>query len=466
MKETETAAPSRPPKAAARRPGVAEVLRAMPEDTAELVRALLAEADARRLRVHLVGGPVRDLLLGRGLRDVDLCVEPRDDADAVTLARSLAKAGLKATVHERFRTVDLRGEKASLDLATVRRESYAHDGALPTVEPGSLEDDLLRRDFSVNALALPLSAAARAHYAGLVDPGMGLLDLERRRLRVLHRRSFHDDPTRALRAARLAPRLGFSVTRDTRAALNGALRDGAFGRVTGERLRREFAKLFEDAALGLDPARAFRLLHDWHVLGALEPGLVLDRSASAPLRRLGRLVAEPAWSGPRWRPWVSGLALWLAPLPTALRRRTLRRLAVRGEQASRVTAFPQARDAALRALSRARGRGAVDAVLAALHEEMLHALHASLPPADRRRVARWAAEDRARKAPVSGGDLVAIGLAGPAVGRALARVRAAWLDGVLSTREDALALALEVSRRRGSAERSRKRKAKASKARS
>ncbi len=454
MKAPGAAGPQRgaPRAGAARRPGVAEVLRALSEDTGELARAVLAAADERKLRVHLVGGPVRDLLLGRGLRDLDLSVERRDGEDAVTLARSLQKAGLEATVHERFRTVALRSEKAVLDLATVRRETYAHDGALPSVEPGTLEEDLLRRDFSVNALALPLSAAARARYAGLVDPGAGLQDLERRRLRVLHGRSFHDDPTRALRAARLAPRLGFSLSRDTRTALNGALRDGAFGRVTGERWRREFAKLFEDATLGLDPSRALRLLHDWHVLGALEPGLALERAAGAPLRRLGRFVAEPPWSGPRWRPWVSGLALWLAPLPAALRRRALGRLAVRGEQASRIAGFPQVRDAALRALSRARGRGAVDAVLSPLHEELLHALHAALLPADRRRLARWAAEDRTRKAPVSGADLVAIGLSGPAVGRALARVRAAWLDGALASRDEALALALEVSRRRGAAD--------------
>jgi tRNA nucleotidyltransferase/poly(A) polymerase len=432
-----------------RRPGVAEVLRALSEDSAALLRLVLAEADARGVRVHLVGGPVRDLLLGRSLRDVDLAVEPQEGVDAAALARAVAEPDVRVTTHERFGTVSLRGEKDGIDLATVRRETYAHDGALPSVAPGTLEEDLLRRDFSVNALALPLSAAARSHYAGIVDPGTGLADLERRRLRVLHPRSFHDDPTRALRAARLGPRLGFSLTPGSRSALTGALRDGAFGRVSGERLCRELSKLFEDAALGLDPVRALRLLHDWHVLGALEPGLALDPRARAPLRRLGRAVVQPPWPVARWRSWVSGLALWLAPLQPALRRRALRRFAVRGEQGRRIAGFPALRDGALRALSRARGRGAVDAVLADLDEETLHALYASAPPAERRRVVRWATTDRTRRAPVTGDDLVAIGLSGPAVGRALARVRAAWLDGVLEDRDEALALALEVSRRRG-----------------
>jgi len=91
------------------------------------------------------------------------------------------------------------------------------------VESAAIEDDLWRRDFSVNALALPLSKAARARFTGIVDPTGGLADLEKRTLRVLHARSFHDDPTRVLRAARLAPRLRFSVGRASRSALRSAL---------------------------------------------------------------------------------------------------------------------------------------------------------------------------------------------------------------------------------------------------
>lgn len=432
-----------------KRPVLTEVLRSLPEACSALVRAVLEQADASRVCVYLVGGPVRDLLLGRPVRDVDLLVEAWEGGGALELARAVASPALQATGHDRFGTVTLRGDRAAVDLATVRREAYAHDGALPTVEPGRLEEDLCRRDFTVNALALPLSAAARARRAGVIDVGEGVADLEKRRLRILHPRSFHDDPTRALRAARLAPRLGFSVTRDTRSALRGALRDGAFGRVSGDRLRREIVKLFEDAALGLDPARALRLLGDWHVLGALEPGLGVERAAALPLRRIGRAVMQAPWQAGRWRPWISGLAVWLATLPPALRRRALQRFAVRGEQARRIAEFPKARDAWLRGLTRARGRGAIDAVLAGVDEESLHALHAWAPPALRRRIARWAGEDRARRLPVTGSDLVEIGLAGPAVGRALRRIRIAYLDGALRTREEALALALELLRGRG-----------------
>ena len=429
----------------------AEVLGAFPEEAATLVRAVLKEADARRLAVYLVGGPVRDLLLGHEVADVDLVVAERDGAGAADLARAAATADLRVSAHDRFGTVSLKRGEVSVDLATVRRETYSHDGALPTVEAGTLEEDLRRRDFTVNALALPLSDAARSRHAGVVDFDEGIADLEQRQLRVLHPRSFHDDPTRALRAARLAPRLGFTLSRGTRSALRDALRDGAFGRVSGDRLRREIVKLFDDSVRGLDPSRALRLLSEWHVLGALEPGLTLERDAVPPLRRLGRSIESPPWRCGRWRPWVSGLALWLAPAPPDLRRRALKRFSVRGEAAKRIDAFAKLRVGWLRDLERARGRGAIDAVLRQLDEEDLRAIFATTAPALRRRIVRYAAEDRSRRAPVTGDDLMEVGLEGPAVGRALARIRAAYLDGAVNDRDEALALAQELLRRRGTA---------------
>ncbi|HKA14309.1 MAG TPA: hypothetical protein VKH41_04770 [Myxococcota bacterium] len=422
-------------------------LASLPPASAELVRAVLRAADAGGVSVLLVGGPVRDWLLGRPLVDVDLLIEDPDPARAGELAARAASGAGKVTRHERFGTAELRTPDAAIDFATVRSESYAHPGALPTVGPGDLAQDLARRDFSVNALALPLSRAARARHPEIVDLFGGAADLAARRLRVLHDKSFHDDPTRALRAGRLGPRLGFALTRGTRVALRSALRDGCFGPVSGDRLRRELERVFEDAHRGLDPAQALRVLDDWHVLGALEPGLELPADAALPLRRLGRAIAEPPWKSPRWRPWMTGFGVWLAPLPAALRRRALRRVGMRGEPARRVAEMPHEVELAVRALERARGRGAIDAVLAGLSEEALYAIHVGAPPAMRRRVVRYANHDRHRRLPVSGDDLVAAGLAGPSIGRALERIRAAYLDGALSSREEALALAQEVARR-------------------
>jgi len=423
---------------------VDDVLKALPASALGLVEAVLAAATRSGAEVYLVGGPVRDLLLEREIRDVDLLVDARaGEGGAASLARAAAPAKARVVEHGRFGTVRIETSDGSVDLASARRETYAHPGALPEVEPGSLEEDLRRRDFTVNALALRLSGGRREP---ILDVAEGLRDLRDRRLRVLHPRSFHDDPTRALRAARLAPRLGFNLSRGSRAALRDALRDGAFGGVSGERLRREIEKCFDDAALGLDPARALRLLADWHVLAALEPGLEMPREAVAPVRRLGRAIAEPPWRGVRAPLWLAGLSLWLAPLSPALRRRSLRRFALSGDPARRVRSFPAARDRWLRGLDRARGRGAVDSLLGEIDETDLYALYASAGVTDRRRVVRWAAEDRTRRTPLGGEDLIALGLSGPAIGRALSRIRSAWLDGEVANREEAIALAQELAR--------------------
>ena len=238
-----------------RRTSAADFRRQLPDTLGGIVDGLLEAADARDIRVYLVGGPVRDLLLGRVLGDVDLLVDGAEGLGAAELVEQAALPDTRAVRHDRFGTVTLRSAAASVDVASVRRESYAHPGALPSVEKGSLEDDLRRRDFTVNALALPLSRAARASYSRIVDLEGGLRDLEERQLRVLHKRSFEDDPTRALRAARLAARLDFTLSRGSRAALRDALRAGACGRVSGDRLRRELVKLFEDARKGSSPMK-------------------------------------------------------------------------------------------------------------------------------------------------------------------------------------------------------------------
>jgi hypothetical protein len=147
------------------------------------------------------------------------------------------------------------------------------------------------------------------------------------------------------------------------------------------------------------------------------------------------------------------MGIWLEPLTPALRRRTLRRFSIRGDVAERIGRFPNTRDVCLKALLRARGRGAIDAVLAPLTEEELHALYAVADAKARRRIERFAGEDRIRRAPISGTDLVDLGLEGPALGRALVRIRTAYLDGALKNREEAIALAREIARRRSPAKR-------------
>ena len=188
---------------------------------------------------YLVGGAVRDLIRGEGSADLDLAVE----GDAAALATELAaRLHGSATVHERFGTATVRAGELSIDLAGTRRETYARPGALPTVAPAGLDEDLRRRDFSINAMALAL---ARETLGELIDPHGGADDLDAGLIRVLHDASFTDDPTRILRALRYATRLGFTLASETEALLREAAQDDSFGTVSGPARSRR-----ADAAVG------------------------------------------------------------------------------------------------------------------------------------------------------------------------------------------------------------------------
>jgi tRNA nucleotidyltransferase (CCA-adding enzyme) len=416
-------------------------LRALPADMAQRVSELAQSGDRLGLGVLLVGGPVRDLLLGRPLVDVDLIVEPRGGEGrepALRLAEAAAGPGETLVAHARFGTVTLASAAGAIDLAAARGERYTAPGALPDVRDGTLEEDLARRDFSVNAMAIPLNETARRGREALVDPRGGRRDLASRQLRILHDRSFHDDPTRALRAARLGARLGFRLELGSRCALAQALGARVFAAVSGERFRAELAKLFAEAGRGADPGRALGMLARERVLAALSRGLALAPGARRALAWLGRswVAWPPALAAD---PLETGLCLWLAPLAAGARRRALERFAVTGRPAERVRAFPALARRVARGLARARGRGAADALLRPLPPEELLALAASAGAAGRRRILRHACEDRALRLPLDGDDLLALGLSGPALGQALAALRRAVLDREVSGRAHALA---------------------------
>lgn len=218
----------------------------------DLVREVALEKDCHP---YLVGGPVRDILLGRRAIDIDLTLEH----DASTLARALAKR-LDGRVRSfpQFLTYKVTApELPEIDLATARKERYRKPGALPAVEAGRLKDDLVRRDFSINAIALDL-LDGKMH-----DPTNGVEDIEARLVRVLHDRSFIDDPTRIFRATRLAVRLGFTVEAHTGELMRAAIGSDALSTVSKERIWRE---LF----LAMDEDEAPEILTDLSYRGALQ----------------------------------------------------------------------------------------------------------------------------------------------------------------------------------------------------
>ncbi len=210
----------------------------LPEKILALVKAAGEIAAAKGQTAYLVGGVVRDIFLGRPKQDLDLVVE----GDALSLARQLAKSkGGRVVTHTRFGTATISQDNISLDVVTARSETYSEPGALPKVKPGTIRDDLFRRDFTVNAMSVSLSPN---DFGELFDPYGGKADLDRGLIRALHQRSFKDDPTRIWRAIRYEQRLGFRMEFDTEVMMR---RDVTMMvRVSGDRLRHELERVLEE----------------------------------------------------------------------------------------------------------------------------------------------------------------------------------------------------------------------------
>jgi len=240
-----------------------------------LLRLTLAAgklADKSGIRAYLVGGIVRDLMLGRPSTDIDIMTV----GDAVRLAQQMAeKLGARLTIHREFGTATLKIDGFSVDLATCRSETYRHPGALPVVNPGSMQDDLQRRDFTINTMAVCITSPNRG---ALTDLFRGRQDLERGLIRVLHDKSFQDDATRMMRAVRYEQRLGFKLESSTSKLLRHSL--DMLDTISGDRLRNELALwLGEDYCYKI-LRRAGRL----GILAKLHPTLAWDRTMSTAFR--------------------------------------------------------------------------------------------------------------------------------------------------------------------------------------
>lgn len=241
--------------------------------------AVLETAKKRSTDIWLVGGPVRDFLLGLPFGDLDFTVP----ADAEGFAAALAPLlGGRSHSFPQFMTAKVLLESdLDIDIASARRERYDRPGALPRVERGSPEDDLLRRDFRANAMGLELRSGA------LLDPAGGRQDLERRRFSVLHERSFHDDPTRILRGLRIGARLGFELGDETARLAREAIAAGAMETVSKERLWRELRLAFEEPR----PGRAVETLARFGALDSLLGDEISGSEGLADLETLDPVLA-------------------------------------------------------------------------------------------------------------------------------------------------------------------------------
>ena len=361
--------------------------------------------------VYLVGGAVRDLLRGATPADLDLVVD-RDVAEVI------AALGVPAREHDRFGTATLVLDGTRFDLARARRERYPRPGALPDVEPASLQEDLQRRDFTVNAVALCLGGERRGELVAVTG---AMADLETRTLRVLHDASFIDDPTRLLRLARYGGRLGFGTEPLTARLAREAIASGALATVSGARLGTELRL----AAAEADPVAALVGLRALGVDEALMPGFGL-RDPSLAARALGLLPADGD---------AATLVLAAAALGTepAQLRQGLDELAFDARTRDVILDASERAPVLATELSVSTRPSAIAAAARDAPVELV-ALAGAMGPETA--AAAWLGELRSVALEIDGTDLLSAGVpAGPRVGAGLRAALSAKLDGRAVGRE-------------------------------
>ena len=395
---------------------------ALPPSASAALQALVRAARARSLALYAVGGCVRDLLLERPTLDLDLTLE----GDAPALARTAAAGlpGVRCTVHPAFGTATIVGDTFRIDIASTRAESYERPGALPTVRPGSLRDDLARRDFTANAIALALTGDRAGD---LLDPFRGLADLEAGLLRVLHEASFRDDATRILRGARYEARLGFRFEPQT---LRWLRRDVRYlDTISGRRLRDELLRALHEP----EPERILLRFQELGALAVIHSPLSFDEHRSAAFARLRELRGEGSASA------CLALLAWdLTPVQAAA---LAERLSLTRRESEAVRAAPKAK-ALLPALSGDLPPSRAVELLSPLPLAAVWALATAGTGAAAERALRYLHRWRYLKPALDGRALQALGAPpGPRLGEVLRRLKAAKLDGEVRTRRDEETLA-------------------------
>jgi tRNA nucleotidyltransferase (CCA-adding enzyme) len=318
------------------------LLETVSPSTLKLLVWLSEQAAKQKVCIYVVGGFVRDLILKRPTNDFDIVIE----GDAIELAKSLARTiGGRLVIHSAFGTavwnINSIHEKLQtelglnelnetvefpkhVDFITAREESYLHPAALPVVKPGSIESDLRRRDFTINTLAINLS---QQHFGELLDPFDGFKDIQNGSVRVLHDKSFVDDPTRQLRAVRFEQRFGFRIKDHTLELMRDAR--SYLGIITGIRVRHELDLMLKEDHFEKLLARAQKL----DILSAIHSSLQWNDNLAKAFQKLSTLNWDSEWG---IRPsfgrlgFKTGLkyAIWLALFPSHDQKALVQRLSI------------------------------------------------------------------------------------------------------------------------------------------
>lgn len=387
-------------------------------------------ADHMGVSAFVVGGFVRDLLLGIENLDLDLVIE----GDGIAFARALGRREkARVKVHERFGTaVVMFPDGFKLDVATARIEYYEYPTALPTVEPSSIKKDLYRRDFTINTMAVRLN---KGEFGALIDFYGGRRDLKEKTIRVLHSLSFVEDPTRVFRAIRFEQRFGFHLGKETLALIKGAVTMDLFHRLSGHRILEELIHVFSEE----EPRKIVARLAKLDLLRFIHPAL----TKSLRLATLLRAVEDALdwytllYLDRKMEQWVVYFMVLMDVMPAKAVGETLKRLAVPARQAEKIKAAHDESNAILRQLAkRPPPRPAKTYHLLEGHsdETLLLLIAKTKLKSVKRQISAYLTTSQHIKPSLTGADLKALGLKpGPQFKKILEQLRDARLNGEVRT---------------------------------
>jgi len=390
-----------------------------------------------RMPAYLVGGCLRDLILAVRNLDLDIAIEGKGIIFAQHLAQKL-KSTLK--VHERFGTATLiLTDGLKVDVATARQEKYPYSAALPVVSPGSLREDLKRRDFTINAMAISLAAAKDQE---LIDPYKGQEDLASGRIRILHDLSFKDDPTRIFRAVRFSQRLDFKIEPKTLRLLKESISEGALDKVNPHRIRDELIAILKEE----NPFRPIKQLDVLGALSIISTKLEIDKSTQRLFKSIAKEISWFVKNFPARRQ----LDTWLVYFTGLLETLTLfevktiiYRLGLPKREQKRIISYYQAREKLIAALSKKQAAAEqIFSLLEPLSYETIILLSAVAPNKNfKKHLTDFFEIYNGMRLCVSGGDLGDLGVVpGPEYQKIFAKVLAAKLNGQVKNRRTELAL--------------------------
>lgn len=413
-------------------------LKGLPEETRRLVESAGRAAQELGFKAYLVGGFVRDLLLNKPNFDLDITVE----GDGIVLAQSLSsKLNAKLVCHKRFGTATLvLNHIHKIDIATARKESYPYPGSLPVVQKGVLCDDLKRRDFSINAMALSLN---KDDFGALVDLFGGRKDLNKGLIRVLHDLSFVDDPTRICRAVRFERRYDFKIEAHTLRLLNKTVSSGMMKEVQPQRMRDELILILKEDK----PWKPVKRLQQLKALDFIAPGIILSRPRESLFKNIFKEISWFNKEYPKHRKidsWVIYCMALFEGLDQKLLKHILDKFVFRKGEEKRILALNQDSHSAALALNDKMSRpSSVFRLLEPMSYEVIIYIKARFPDSlVKKNILSFLNSYNGAKLHIGGHDLLKLGMQpGPGYQKVLNKVLDAKINGLVKTREDELSLA-------------------------